>query len=89
MAHEYVFRGEREPYAPNPKEQRARDAAKREAEELVNREPATADEHLSADAELVEKIGDYQVGGLDSFGASSPPPSRSEVAPRGEGGTGT
>lgn len=71
MAHEYVFRGEREPYASNPKDQRAREEAKREAEQLASREPAGSKENLSADAELDAKVGEYQVGGLDSYGASS------------------
>ncbi len=72
MAHEYVFRGEREPYAPDPKQQRVREEARREAEELVNREPVDTTKDLSTDAELDEKVGDYQVGGLDSYGASAP-----------------
>jgi len=73
MAHEYVFRGEGEPFAPDPKELREREKAKREAEELVNKEPRTSGEDLSADAEIEEKIGDYQVGGLDSYGAEATP----------------
>lgn len=77
MAHEYVFRGEREPFAPDPKEQQARENAKREAEQLVNREPPTATRDLALDAEVEEKIGDYQVGGLDSFGAESTEPTAS------------
>lgn len=72
MAHEYVFRGEGEPFAPDPKDLRAREEAKREAEQLVNQPPKEAERDLSADAEVEEKIGDYQVGGLDSFGASPP-----------------
>lgn len=74
MKHEYVFRGEREPYAPDPKDQRAREEAVREAEELVNREPPQAQKDLSTDAELDEIVGDYQVGGLGSYGASSTQP---------------
>lgn len=69
MPHEYVFRGEREPFAPNPKEQRKQEEAKREAEQLATKDPPS--EEVAADGTLDEKVGDYQVGGLDSFGAES------------------
>jgi hypothetical protein len=73
MPHEYVFRGEGEPYTPNPDDAQAREAAKREAEKLVNEEPDALKRKLEVDAEIEERIGDYQVGGLDSFGASPTP----------------
>ncbi len=72
MAHEYVFRGDEKPFAPDPEEERAREAAKREAEALVNKPHPTV-LPLAHDAELDEKIGEYQVGGLDSFGTESTP----------------
>lgn len=72
MAHEYVFRGEQKPFAPDPEEQRVREAAKREAEALVNK-PQPSDSTLPHDAELEEKIGEYQVGGLDAFGTETSP----------------
>jgi hypothetical protein len=74
MAHEYVFRGEREPFAPDPKEEQAREQAKRDAEKLVTREPAT-DEQLADLEEVERRLDDYQVGGLDAFGttAENPP----------------
>ena len=72
MAHEYVFRGEHKPFAPDPEEERAREAAKREAEALVNK-PHPSDSTLTHDAELEEKVGEYQVGGLDAFGTEAPP----------------
>ncbi len=71
MAHEYVFRGEHKPFAPDPEKERAREAAKREAEALVNK-PQPSDSTLPHDAELEEKVGEYQVGGLDAFGAEAP-----------------
>lgn len=74
MAHEYVFRGEGKPFAPDPEDLRKREAAREEAEQLVNREPPAPTEDLSHDAELEEKIGDYQVGGLDSYGAAASEP---------------
>jgi hypothetical protein len=72
MAHEYVFRGEQKPFAPDPEEERAREAARREAEALVNK-PHPRASTLPHDAELEEKVGEYQVGGLDAFGAEAPP----------------
>ncbi len=69
MTHEYVFRGERAPFAPNPKELRKREEAKCEAEQLATKDPPS--EEVAADGALDEKVGDYQVGGLDSFGAES------------------
>lgn len=74
MRDEYVFRGEREPFAPDPKDQRAREQAKREAEKLVTREPVAEDEALTHDAEVERRLEDYQVGGLDAFGASAARP---------------
>jgi hypothetical protein len=70
MAHEYVFRGEHKPFAPDPKDERAREAARLEAEELVNK-PQPGLSPLPHDAELEEKIGEYQVGGLDAFGTEA------------------
>lgn len=67
MAHEYVFRGEREPYAPDPEEQRARERAIREADRLVDVTPH--DRESSIDAEVMRRIAEYQVGGLDGYGA--------------------
>ena len=78
MAQEYIFRGERKPYAPDPDDQRAREQAKREAEQLVNRKPLQASAEPSADAEVERKVGDYQVGGLDSFGADPAQPRSQE-----------
>jgi hypothetical protein len=57
MPREYVFRGEGEPFAPNPEEQ------------LATKDPPSDD--VVADGTLDEIVGDYQVGGLDSFGAES------------------
>jgi hypothetical protein len=70
MAHEYVFRGEHKPFAPDPKDERAREAAKREAEQLVN-QPSVRNETLPHDADIEERVGEYQVGGLDAFGTNS------------------
>jgi|HigsolmetaAR203D_1030402.scaffolds.fasta_scaffold00295_9 hypothetical protein len=70
MLPKYVFRGDTWPFAPDPNELRAREAARREAEELAHR-PLERSDDLSGDAEIEEKIGDYQVGGLDSFGAEA------------------
>lgn len=72
MAQEYVFRGEDKPFAPDPKDEREREAAKREAEALVNK-PHPTGSTLAHDAELDEKVGEYQVGGLDSFGTEATP----------------
>ena len=74
MAHEYVFRGERMPFAPDPKEEQAREQAKREAEKLVTREPVTTDEQLADLQEVERRLGDYQVGGLDAFGTTADSP---------------
>jgi hypothetical protein len=74
MAHEYVFRGERMPFAPDPKEDQAREQAKRDAEKLVTREPATTDEPLADIEEVERRLDDYQVGGLDAFGANADDP---------------
>jgi hypothetical protein len=74
MAHEYVFRGERMPFAPDPKEEQAREQAKRDAEKLVTREPATTDEQLADLDEVERRLDDYQVGGLDAFGANADNP---------------
>jgi hypothetical protein len=73
MAHEYVFRGEREPFATDPKDQQAREQAKREAEKLVTRNPAT-DEPLTDLDEVERRLDDYQVGGLDAFGTAAESP---------------
>lgn len=69
MPREYVFRGEGEPFEPNPKDLRKQEDLKREAEQLAAKDPPSGD--VAADGELDEKVGDYQVGGLDSFGAES------------------
>jgi hypothetical protein len=73
MAHEYVFRGEREPFATDPKDQQAREHAKREAEKLVTRNPAT-DGPLTDLDEVERRLDDYQVGGLDAFGTTADDP---------------
>jgi hypothetical protein len=69
MPREYVFRGEGEPFAPNPEVLRKQEDAKREAEQLATKDPPSDD--VVADGTLDEIVGDYQVGGLDSFGAES------------------
>ncbi|NLG75526.1 MAG: hypothetical protein GX535_04770 [Xanthomonadaceae bacterium] len=69
MLREYVFRGERKPYAPDPEELRAREEARREAEQLVNLEPEL--EEIVPDAEIAAKISDYQTGGWYSYGAEA------------------
>ena len=74
MAQEYVFRGEGMPFAPDPKEEQAREQAKRDAEKLVTREPATSDEPLADLEEVERRLDDYQVGGLDAFGATAESP---------------
>ena len=74
MAHEYVFRGERMPFAPDPDEEQAREQAKREAEKLVSREPANTDEQLANIHEVERRLDDYQVGGLDAFGTAAENP---------------
>lgn len=73
MAHEYVFRGEREPYAPDPKQEQAREQAKREAEKLVTQQPVSDSAFADLD-EVERRLEDYQVGGLDAFGAVSDDP---------------
>jgi hypothetical protein len=75
MTQEYVFRGDHKPFAPDPKDERAREAARLEAEELVNKPPPSGAAILN-DAELDEKVGEYQVGGLDTFGTESTAPNR-------------
>lgn len=70
MPHEYVFRGEQKPFKPDADDVRAREAAKSEAEQLVNK-PRPSDAALPHDAEIEAKVGDYQVGGLDAFGADA------------------
>lgn len=81
MAHEYVFRGERMPFAPDPKEEQAREQAKREAEKLVNREPANSDEQLANIDEVERRLDDYQVGGLDAFGTAAESPEWDAASP--------
>ena len=86
MAHEYVFRGERMPFAPDPKEEQAREQAKREAEELATRKLAMTEEPPADLDEVERRLDDYQVGGLDSFGATAEGPdwgdaSQSEDSP--------
>lgn len=75
MTQGYVFRGERTPFTADPKDQRAREQAIREAQQLVNEEPPVADEELAHDAEIERRIDDYQVGGLDAFGTTAADPS--------------
>lgn len=70
MAHEYVFRGEHKPFKPDPNDVREREAAMQEAEELVH-QPPPSETDLSTNAEIEAKVGDYQVGGLDAFGADA------------------
>ena len=79
MAHEYVFRGERKPYAPDPEDLRAREKAIRDAELLVNRDSEGTGANRPIDALVEQKVADYQVGGIDSFGATS----RNPAAPSG------
>ena len=80
MTHEYVFRGEREPYAPDPDDQRARERAIQEADRLVDVTPVRNREP-SFDAEVLRRIAEYQVGGLDGYGAfASTPSSESDSA---------
>lgn len=74
MAHEYVFRGEGMPFASDPKEEQAREHAKRDAEKLVNRQPAGIDEPVADLDEVERRLDDYQVGGLDSFGVTAESP---------------
>jgi hypothetical protein len=74
MAHEYVFRGERMPFAPDPKEEQAREQARRDAEKLVTREPATTDQEPADIHEVERRLDDYQVGGLDAFGTAADSP---------------
>lgn len=81
MAHEYVFRGERMPFAPDPKEEQAREQAKREAEQLVTREPADPDEQLANIDEVERRLDDYQVGGLDAFGTAAESPEWDAASP--------
>ncbi len=42
--------------------------------------PHLSDSTLPHDAELEEKVGEYQVGGLDAFGAEAPPPTNDDRA---------
>lgn len=74
MAHEYVFRGDVQPYAPSAADLRARQQAKREAEQLVNYEPMQPLDDVSSDIDVARAVADYQAGGLNAFGATSTPP---------------
>jgi hypothetical protein len=74
MAHEYVFRGESMPFAPDPNEEQARERAKREAEKLVAQEPVNTHEQLANIHEVERRLDDYQVGGLDAFGTAAESP---------------
>ena len=74
MAHEYVFRGERMPFAPDPNEEQAREQARREAEKLVTQEPVNTHEQLANIHEVERRLDDYQVGGLDAFGTAAENP---------------
>ena len=76
MPDEYVFRGETEPFRPDPEDLRKREKAKQEAEQLLHRKPPTPDENLAADADVEDGVGDYQVGGIDSFGTESSSPNQ-------------
>jgi hypothetical protein len=75
VAYEYVFRGDVRPYAPSAHDQRAREQAKHEAHQLVNQEPVRSGNDFSDDVEVARKVADYQVGGLNAFGATSTAPS--------------
>lgn len=75
MAHEYVFRGDVQPYAPSAADQRAREQAIQEAEQLVDYVPIEPLDDVSSDYDVARAVAEYQTGGLNAYGATSTSPS--------------